>query len=172
VRFIDEHKARFGGVEPICRVLSEHGLKIAASTYYKTKAMPPSARAVRDAGLLAEIRRVHAANFGVYGARKIWHQLRRDGHPVARCTVERLMRDAGLAGAVRGKKVRTTVADPSHRRADDLVVRDFTAGRPKPVLGRRLHPRRHVHRGRLHRVRRRRLLPGDRGLVGGDRQSS
>ena len=130
MRFIDEHKARFGGVEPICRVLSEHGLKIAASTYYKTKAMPPSARAVRDAGLLAEIRRVHAGNFGVYGARKVWHQLRREGHPVARCTVERLMREAGLAGAVRGKKIRTTVTDPSHQRAGDLVVRDFTARRP------------------------------------------
>jgi len=126
VRFIDEHKARFGGVEPICRALSGHGLKIAASTYYKVKALPPSARSVDDARLLEQIRRVHADNYGVYGARKIWAQLRRDGVQVARCTVERLMRDAGL----RGKKIRTTVPDPGHERAKDLVARDFTAAAP------------------------------------------
>jgi putative transposase len=130
VKFIDEHKARFGGVEPICRVLTDHGVNIAASTYYKVKAMPPSARSVADERLLGEIRRVHAANFGVYGARKVWHQLRREGHQAARCTVERLMRDAGLRGVVRGRKIRTTVADPGHERAGDLVARDFTAARP------------------------------------------
>jgi putative transposase len=130
VTFIDEHKARFGGVEPICRVLSEHGWNIAASTYYKVKAMPPSARAVDDARLSEAIRRIHATNYGVYGARKVWHQLRREGHDVARCTVERLMRDAGLAGVVRGRKIRTTVADSGHERAGDLVARDFTALRP------------------------------------------
>ncbi|WP_196922394.1 IS3 family transposase [Micromonospora vinacea] len=130
VRFIDEHKARFGGVEPICRALTGHGLKIAASTYYKAKAVPPSARSVQDARLLDEIRRVHVANYGVYGARKVWRQLRRDGVEVARCTVERLMRDAGLRGVVRGKKIRTTVADPGHERAGDLVARDFSAAAP------------------------------------------
>ncbi|SCG74808.1 IS3 family transposase [Micromonospora inositola] len=121
---------QFGGVEQICRVLTGHGMKIAASTYYKAKAMPPSARAVRDSEILAEIRRVHQANYGVYGARKIWRALRRDGHQVARCTVERLMRQAGLAGVVRGKKIRTTIADPAGERAQDLVQRDFTAQAP------------------------------------------
>ncbi|WP_162959024.1 IS3 family transposase [Micromonospora tulbaghiae] len=70
------------------------------------------------------------ANYGVYGARKIWHELHRQGHPTARCTVERLMRGAGLVGVVRGKKIRTTVADPGHERAADLLNRDFTAARP------------------------------------------
>lgn len=125
----EPHRA-FYGVEPICRALTGHGLKIAASTYYKAKAMPPSARAVSDARLSEQIRRVHAANYGVYGARKVWRQLRRDGVDVARCTVERLMRDAGLRGVVRGRKIRTTVTDPGHERAGDLVARDFTAATP------------------------------------------
>ncbi len=128
--FIDEHKDRFGGVEPICRVLREHGHQIATSTYYKTKALPPSTRTVRDERVLAEIGRVHASNYGVYGARKVWQQLRREGHPVARCTVERLMRTAGLVGVVRGKKIRTTITNPDHQRPGDLIRRDFTAGRP------------------------------------------
>jgi len=98
VRFIDEHKDRFGGVEPVCRRLREHGHQIATSTYYKHKALPPSARAVADEQLLAAIARVHADNYGVYGARKVWRQLHREGVEVARCTVERLMRAAGLRG--------------------------------------------------------------------------
>jgi putative transposase len=130
VTFIDEHKDRLGGVEPICRVLSQCGWQIAPSTYWTAKKAPPSARAVRDAELLGHIRCIHADNFGVYGARKVWHELRREGHTVARCTVERLMRGAGLRGAVRGKKVRTTVPDPGHQRAHDLVNRDFAASRP------------------------------------------
>jgi putative transposase len=85
---------------------------------------------VRDEALLADIRRIHAANYGVYGARKIWHQMLREGHRVARCTVERLMRAGGLVGVVRGKKVRTTVADAGHERAADRVNRDFTAECP------------------------------------------
>jgi putative transposase len=130
VRFIDEHKDRFGGVEPICRVLRAHGLQIAPSGYWAAKARPPSARACRDAWLTERIRAVHAAHYGVYGARKVWHELRRQGVVVARCTVERLMRAAGLAGAVRGRKVRTTIPDPGHERAPDRVNRDFTAARP------------------------------------------
>jgi putative transposase len=130
VRFIDEHRTRFGGVEPICRVLTEHGHKIASSTYYKHKALPPAARTVADARLTAEIIRIHADNYHVYGARKVWRQLRRDGRVVARCTVERLMRAAGLAGAVRGRKIRTTLNNPDHHRPGDLIRRDFTAGRP------------------------------------------
>jgi putative transposase len=83
-----------------------------------------------DAMLVNEIRRVHAANFGVYGARKVWLQLRREGFPVARCTVERLMRQQGLAGAVRGRVRRTTVADPAAQRASDLVQRRFAPPAP------------------------------------------
>lgn len=94
----------------LCRVPSGHGHKIASSTYYKHKALPPATRTVTDARLPGEIRRVHAGN---YGARKVWCQLRRDGHPVARCTVERLMRGAGLTGAVRGRKIRTTASNPA-----------------------------------------------------------
>jgi transposase InsO family protein len=87
---------------------------------------------VRDAVLTAEIRRIHEANYGVYGARKVWHQLTREGTEVARCTVERLMRQAGLAGAVRGRRVRTTVPGKDGRRARDLVNRDFAAAGPDP----------------------------------------
>ena len=113
------------GVEPICTVLSEHGLPIAPSTYYAHVNRKATAREHRDALLLEEIRRVHASNYGVYGARKFWLQLNREGIPVARCTVERLMREDGLAGAVRGKVKRTTIADPGGPRARDLVRRDF-----------------------------------------------
>jgi putative transposase len=130
VRFIDEHTTRFGGVEPICRVLSEHGHKVAPSTYYAAKARPASARALRDEYLRKEIRRVFEDNYSVYGAHKIWRQLNREGIKVARCSVRRLMRAEGIHGAVRGKKIRTTVSDPAHERAGDLLNRDFTATAP------------------------------------------
>ena len=129
MRFIDGHKARFG-VEPICRVLSQHGCPIAPSTYYGAVGRPPSARARRDEQLKAAITRVHQDNYGVYGARKVWLALNRQGIPVARCTVERLMRELGLAGARRGKKVRTTIPGPAAARPADLVQRQFT--RPAP----------------------------------------
>jgi len=133
VAFIDGHRARFG-VEPICRVLSEHGVPIAPSTCYAARRRAVSARATRDAAVLAEIRRVRADRAlgrGVYGARKVFHQLARDGgvdaRPVPRCQVERLMRADGLRGSVPGMAVRTTRADPSVTRPPDLVHRDFTA---------------------------------------------
>jgi putative transposase len=132
VGFIDYHKQRFG-VQPICRVLTEHGVKIAPSTYYAAKKRPPSARSHRDERLLVEIRRVHAdpkIGRGLYGVRKVWHQLRREGIIVARCTVERLMRAAGLAGARRGKQFKTTRADAAAARPPDLVNRDFGAEAP------------------------------------------
>ena len=91
-------------------MLAQHGCQIAPSGYYAAKARPRSARQLRDEQLLADIRRIHAANYGVYGARKVWHELRREGIEVARCTVERLMRQAGLCGVVRGRTVRTTVS--------------------------------------------------------------
>ncbi|MEV5308487.1 IS3 family transposase [Streptomyces diastaticus] len=129
VAFIDEHRQVFG-VEPICRVLTSHGLKIATSTYYAARKRAPSARSVRDAELKTQISRVHADNFSVYGVRKVWRQLHREGIPVARCTVARLMRDLGLQGVRRGRGIRTTVRDDGHDRADDLLERDFTALRP------------------------------------------
>jgi len=129
VRFIAGHKARFG-VEPICRVLSEHGCPIAPSTYYDALRRLPSARAVRDEQLKAAITRVHQDNYGVYGARKVWLQLNREGISVARGTVERLMRELGLAGARRGKRRRTTVADPAAARPADLVGRRFSPPAP------------------------------------------
>ena len=127
--FIREHKHRFG-VEPICRVLSEHGWPIAPSTYYDAVRRAPSARARRDALLKTAITRVHEDNYGVYGARKVWLALNREGTPVARCTVARLMRDLGLRGVRRGKKVRTTVPDPAAGRPADLVRRQFSPAAP------------------------------------------
>ena len=129
MRFISEHKSRFG-VEPICRVLTEHGLKIAPSTYYDAARRAPCARAVRDERLKVAISRVHQENYGVYGARKVWLVLNREGIPVARCTVERLMRDLGLHGARRGKRVRTTVPDAAAVRPADLVRRQFSPAAP------------------------------------------
>jgi putative transposase len=97
VDYIDEHRAKHG-VEPICEVLTEAGTQIAPSTYYAAKARAPSARAVSDASTSAVITRVHADNYGVYGVRKMHADLNRQGHQVARCTVARLMRSAGLRG--------------------------------------------------------------------------
>ncbi|MEU8798593.1 IS3 family transposase [Spirillospora sp. NPDC048819] len=129
IAFIDAFRKVFG-VEPICRVLSEHGTKIAPSTYYAARSRPASARAVRDEWLKTEITRIFEANYRVYGARKIWRQLQREGHDVARCTVERLMREPGLHGARRSRRVRTTVRDDGYERATDLLRRDPTATSP------------------------------------------
>jgi putative transposase len=135
IAFIEAHRARFG-VEPICRVLSGHGVKIAPSTYYAARSRPASARSVRDAQLVVVLRQVHADRSkgrGVAGYRKMWHLLRRDGHQVPRCTVERLMRQAGLRGMVRGRTWKTTVPDPAAVRPGDLVGRDFTAPAPNKL---------------------------------------
>ncbi len=129
MRFISEHKDRFG-VEPVCRVLSQHGCAIAPSTYYDAARRVPPARAVRDEQLKAAISRVHAGNYGVYGARKVWLQLNREGIAVARCTVERLMQELGLAGARRGKRVRTTVPAAAAARPAGLVRRQFSPAAP------------------------------------------
>jgi putative transposase len=127
IAYIDRHKDRYG-VEPICRVLP-----IAPSTYYQHSKRPWSARAVRDAQLKVEIRRVHGEHFGVYGARKVWRQLHREGTAVARCTVERLMGELGLEGVRRGKAHRTTTPDTSATQPADLVKRDFSATRPNQL---------------------------------------
>ena len=129
VGFVDAHKGRFG-VAPICRVLTEHGCGIAPSSYYAHRLRAPSARAQRDAQLLVEIRRVyHQRRIGrsLYGARKVWLQLRREGIAVARCTVERLMRSERLVECRRGGVRRTTRADPAAVRPPDLVDRRFVA---------------------------------------------
>ncbi len=126
--FIDEHRHKWG-VEPICRVLP-----IAPSTYYAAKARPPSSRALRDEELKTEVLRVWKANFRVYGADKLWVQLNREGIRVARCTVERLMRDLGIKGAVRGKRHRTTIpGDDTAARPADLVERQFSASAPNKL---------------------------------------
>lgn len=130
IAFIDVHRNRFG-VEPICRVLTEHDCKIAPNTYWVARKRPPSARAVRDGELVVEIERVYAENLFVYGADKVWAQLNREGIRVARCTVERLMRSLGLAGARRGKAFAiTTTSDERLARPADLVERQFRASAP------------------------------------------
>jgi transposase InsO family protein len=132
VSFIDDHRGTYG-VEPICAVLP-----IAPSTYYEYKSREADpkrlpARLQRDQKLRGEIRRVWDENFRVYGVRKVWRQLNREGISVARCTVARLMGDLGLQGAVRGRKFKTTVPDTSASRPLDLVERNFTASRPNQL---------------------------------------
>ena len=129
IAFIDVHREAYG-VEPISRVLP-----IAPSTYYehvahKVEPTRRSARARRDAALRLKVRRVFEENFRVYGVRKVWRQMRREGFAVARCTVERLMRDMGLQGVIRGKPVRTTVSDKAAPCPLDRVNRQFRAPAP------------------------------------------
>ncbi len=132
IAFIDDHRHTYG-VEPICRVLP-----IAPSTYHAHAARRADpdrlpARAKSDAALMVEIRRVFEANFCVYGVRKVWRQLGREGFAVARCTVARLMRTIGLQGAVRGGKVRTTIPDPAVACPLDRVNRRFKVLRPNAL---------------------------------------
>jgi transposase InsO family protein len=128
VSFIDENRKY--GVKPICALLP-----IAPSTYYEAKLrqkdpgrLPERSRL--DEMLRRQIRRVWDENLQVYGARKVWRQLLREGIQVARCTVERLMREVGLQKVVRGRKFKTTIPDESADRPADLVNRDFTAEAP------------------------------------------
>jgi putative transposase len=123
-RFIDGHRDRWG-VEPICRVL-----QVAPSTYYAARGRQPSARQLHDAELKVEIERVYKANFSVYGARKVWRQLGREGIAVGRDRVARLMDELGIAGVVRGSRRRTTTPAADHDRPADLVERDFSAPAP------------------------------------------
>jgi transposase InsO family protein len=130
--FIDQQRERFG-VEPICKLL-----QVAPSGYWRhaSRQRDPSlrsARARRDDFLMLQIQRVWLANFQVYGADKVWRQLRREGIEVARCTVERLMRRLGLRGVMRGKVVRTTFGDPAAPCPLDRVNRQFKADRPNQL---------------------------------------
>jgi putative transposase len=132
VSFLDDHRATYG-VEPICRVLP-----IAPSVYFEHVArrrdpQRQPARARRDAVLRERIDRLWRENFGVYGVRKVWRQMHREGLEVARCTVERLMREMGLQGAIRGRTFKTTISDRGAARPPDLVERDFTASRPNEL---------------------------------------
>lgn len=129
ISFIDEHRSVFG-VEPICRLLP-----IAPSTYYENVAKRLdvdrlSVRARSDIALKIEIRRVFEANFRVYGVRKVWRQLKREGFDIARCTVARLMRSMGLQGIIRGKPIRTTIPDKTAPSPLDRVNRQFKAPAP------------------------------------------
>ena len=132
VAFIDAHREAHG-VEPICAALP-----IAPSTYYEQKARQADptrlpARAQREAALRPAITRVWHANRRVYGAKKVWKQLHREGVPVARCTVARLMGAMGLRGVVRGRRVQTTLPAATVERPADLVQRNFTAMRPNQL---------------------------------------
>ncbi len=137
--YIDAHRhdvvdGRRVGVEPICAVLKDAGVQIAPSSYYAAKIRPPSARAIRDAELVTDIKVVHKDNLGVYGARKIHATLNREGVRVARCTVERLMRTEGLRGIPREKTRKTTIGDGAEtERPEDLVKRKFVATGPNQL---------------------------------------
>lgn len=131
-QFIEDNRNQYG-VESICRMLP-----IAPSTFYEAAArlknpvrMP--ARAKRDAQLQIEVERVWQENRQVYGVRKVWKQLHREGITTARCTVERLMRAKGLPGVVRGRKLKTTIPDEAALRPPDRVERNFTATRPNQL---------------------------------------
>ena len=130
--FIDRHR-EVHGVEPICRTL-----QVAPSAYWRHAACQRdpelrSERAKRDEVLAVEIERVYNANWQVYGVRKLWHQLQREGIAVARCTVARLMKHLGIEGARRGRRVRTTMADAAQPCPLDRVNRNFTAERPNQL---------------------------------------
>ncbi|MFE1050771.1 IS3 family transposase, partial [Streptomyces olivaceus] len=122
---IDHLRDRGLGVDPVCRVL-----ELSPSTYFARKKRPKSARRLRDEQLMPLIEKIHAESGATYGARRITRALRRKGHEVARCTVERLMAELGLEGVIRGRRRRTTVPEPSAPRPPDLVDRDFTASHP------------------------------------------
>ena len=132
IAFIDDHRQKHG-VEPICKLLP-----IAPSTYHahvarRSDPARQSSRARRDATLMPEISRVFEENFRVYGVRKVWRQLLREGHAVARCTVARLMRSMGLQGVIRGKPARTTISDKAAPCPLDHVNRQFKAPHPNAL---------------------------------------
>jgi putative transposase len=132
VAYIDAYKCEFG-VEPICRVLRDHNLPIAPSTYYACKKRQRSARSLSDERLLPVLKRVHAVNYSVYGVRKMGHALRRQGETIGRDQVARLMRVAGLRGVSRRKRVRILPAVAPEVRPQDLVRRDWFRNAPDLV---------------------------------------
>jgi putative transposase len=127
VRYIDEHQQEFG-VEPICKEL-----RIAPSTYYARKSRPPSKMAERHEAMKPKIEKTFEENYRVYGVHKIWKQMNRQGDPIGRDQVGRLMGELGIEGTRRGRKRKTTKADPAALRPPDLVDRDFSASRPNQL---------------------------------------
>ncbi|WP_454199307.1 IS3 family transposase [Nocardia sp. Marseille-Q1738] len=132
VGFIDEYR-RVYGVESICRALRAHGVQIAPRTYRKARRRPPSARDIADAHVENALRDLEGRPEQMYGRRKMTRYLRRQGHDVAFCTVDRIMRELGLHGVVRGRKHRTTIPAKDGVRATDKLNRDFTAAAPNLV---------------------------------------
>lgn len=137
--FIDEHREEFG-VVPICRALGVHGVQIAPRTYWAHRAAAPSKRALWDTTITEILAGVYEPDEkgkrppeSLYGSLKMWAHLQRQGIPVARCTVERIMGAHGWRGVVRARTVRTTERDPTHHRAPDLVRRRFHASRPNEL---------------------------------------
>ena len=165
VAFIEAFRDQFG-VEPICRALRQAGVAISPSGYYAARARPPPARAVRDAALEKQILRVYKDSGERYGAWKVWDQLNREGIAVARCTVERLMRELGLRGVRRGGcKAAHDASRPVAGAAGGPGEPGLRAARAEPAVGRGLHLRGHLGGHRLHRVRDRRVLPADRRVA-------
>jgi hypothetical protein len=167
VDYIGAHKDRFG-VEPICRTLIEHGVKIAPSTYYQRVACPVSAAELADAyaaDTLVDLYRLHRR---LYGVRKLWHTARRAGHDWGRDQVGRLMGLAGIDGVRRGRRTTTTTRrDSAASRHPDLIDRGLRHADPaRPVAVCRLHLRVDVSPVRLRQFRHRRLLPPDPRLAG------
>jgi len=132
VAYIDVYKYQFG-VEPICRALRQYGVQIAPSTYYARKTRPASARSRSDALLLPRLKRTFEVNYSCYGARKLWRELRNEGLDIGRDRVARLMRNAGIRGARRVKRIITTVPAPVRRDLPDLVKRQWDKGEPDRV---------------------------------------
>jgi putative transposase len=132
VEFVDSQREQHG-VQPVLEALQQTPAEIAPSTYYAAKSRPESVRAARDRELVEKIEQVHEDNYGVYGAMKVWAELNRQGVDVARCTVERLMREIGLRSLLRDKSPRTTRPAAETGRPGDLVKRDFTATCPNEL---------------------------------------
>src|SRR5689334_18882916 len=130
--FIDDMRAKDYAVESTCRVLTEHGCRVAARTYraWRQAHRPVATRTLSDALITDALLAAQGTPEGLYGRRKMTHWLRRQGHGVAFCTVDRLMRDLGMNGVRRGKAVRTTIPGRDGHRAGDLLDRDFTAPAP------------------------------------------
>ena len=184
IRFIAEHKDHQvpgpdggaglrWGVEPMCAVLSEHGVPISASTYYEWITKTPTRRQLRDTELVeiiaAQREDKRTGKFvQTLGSRKMWIRLRGQGHEVARCTVERIMREQGWEGARYGSKHKTTIADGSHSRYPDRVDRNFCAPAPNRLWVADFTYVATWMRVRLRGVRHRRVQPPDRGLASGD----
>ena len=182
IRFIAEHKDNQvpgpdggaglrWGVEPMCAVLSEHGVPISASTYYEWITKTPTRRQLRDAELVEIITAQREdSKTGKFvqtlGSRKMWIRLRGQGHEVARCTVERIMREQGWEGARYGSKHKTTIADETPLAVPGSGRPPLSCSSTKSVVGSRLYVCVDLDGVRLRRVRHRRVQPPDRGLAG------